>query len=99
MNPKAFIGILRVFSIFVLSEHEKKVKLGFRREQSSYFFIFKGSYLECSDTLYFYNFVGNQDLKFLFENLYLVFKFKTIRLSTLNSVLNSLQLPTTKGPF
>lgn len=95
MNSKAFINVLRVFSIFILSGHEKKKKMVLKREQSSYFFIFKGTYLESSDTLYFYNYLGNQDLKFLFENLHLVFKFKVFHLNRLNTALNCLQIPTT----
>jgi hypothetical protein len=67
-----------------------------KKEQASYFFIFRGSYLEYLDTFCFYNYVGNQDLKFLLENLYLVFKFKAKDPYTLSTTLNSLQLPTTR---
>lgn len=94
LNPKAFIGVLRVFSIFILAAHEKKTRMVIKQEQSSYFCVFKGTYLEYLDTFCFYNYVGNQDLKFLLENLYLVFKFKSRCSSQLQTVLNSLQLPT-----
>jgi hypothetical protein len=93
LNPKAFIGVLRVFSIFILSGHEKKKTLVLKKEQSSYFFIFKGSYLEYLDTFCFYNYVSRQDLKFLLENLHLVFKFKATHSSRLRTTLNCLQLP------
>jgi hypothetical protein len=96
LNPKFFIGILRIFSVFILSGHEKKKKMTLKKEQASYFFIFRGSYLEYLDTFCFYNYVGNQDLKFLLENLYLVFKFKAKDPYTLSTTLNSLQLPTTR---
>ena len=66
-----------------------------KKEQSSHFFIFKGSYLEYLDTFCFYRYISNQDLKFLLENLHLVFKFKAKFLETLNTTLNGLQLPTT----
>lgn len=98
LTPKAFVCVLRTFSIFILSGHEKKRKLVLKKEQSSHFFIFKGSYLEYLDTFCFYNYVGNQDLKFLFENLHLVFKFKARTPRQLNTALNSLQLPTTYDP-
>jgi hypothetical protein len=96
LNPKAFIGVLRVFSIFILSGHEKKKTLVLKKEQSSYFFIFKGSYLEYLDTFCFYNYVSRQDLKFLLENLHLVFKFKATHSSRLRTTLNCLQLPVGK---
>jgi hypothetical protein len=95
LNLKAFIGVLRVFSIFILSGHEKKKQLLLKAEQSSYFCIFKGSYLEYLDTFCFYNYIGNQDLKFLLENLCVVFKFKSKQASQLNTILGCLQLPTT----
>jgi hypothetical protein len=95
LNPKDFIGLLRVFSIFILSGHEKKKKMVLKKEQSCYFFIFKGSYLEYLDTFCFYNYISNQDLKFLLENLYLVFKFKGEDSRRLATVLSCLQLPTT----
>jgi hypothetical protein len=65
-----------------------------KKEQSSYFFIFKGSYLEYLDTFCFYKYISNQDLKFLLENLHLVFKFKVKQPEVLSTALNSLQLPT-----
>ena len=89
------MSILRVFSIFILAEHQKKKKMVLKKEQSSYFFIFEGSYLEYLDNFCFYNYISNQGLKFLLENLHLVFKFKIKGLKILNTTLNSLQLPTT----
>jgi hypothetical protein len=50
LNSKAFISVLRLFSVFILSGHEKKKKMLLRAEQSSSFFVFKGSYLEYLDT-------------------------------------------------
>jgi hypothetical protein len=94
LNTKAFVSIMRVFAVFILAEHEKKKKMILKKEQSSYFFMFNGSYLEYLDTFYFYNCVSNQDIKFLFENLHLVFKFKANKSEVLNTALNSLQLPT-----
>jgi hypothetical protein len=94
LNRKGFIALLRVFSIFILSGHEKKRKMVLKKEQSSYFFIFKGSYLEYLDTFYFYNYISNQDLKFFLENLHLVFKFKSKHRSRLKTELNCLQFPT-----
>jgi hypothetical protein len=96
LNTKAFIGVLRVFSIFILSGHEKRKTLVLKKEQSSYFFIFKGSYLEYLDTFCFYNHVSKQDLKFLLENLHLVFKFKGTQPARLRTALNCLQLPVRK---
>lgn len=96
LNPKAFITILKVFSIFILSSHEKKKKMTLKNEQSSQFFVFKGSYLEYIDTFRFYDYLANQDLKFLLENLNLIFKFKALNPGWLNTVLNSLQVPTTR---
>jgi hypothetical protein len=87
--------MLRLFSVFILSGHEKKKKMGLKKEQSCYFFIFKGSYLEYLDTFCFYTYVGNQDLKFLLENLHLVFKFKGGQPTRLATTLSCLQLPTT----
>jgi hypothetical protein len=95
LNMRAFVGVLRVFAVFILASHEKKTCMVLKQEQSRYFFTFKGSYLEYLDTFCFYNYVGNQDLKFLLENLYLVFKFEPTRLGQLNTTLNSLQVPTT----
>jgi hypothetical protein len=95
LNLKAFVSILRIFSIFILAGHETKTRLVVKQEQSSYFCIFKGTYLEYLDTFCFYNYIGNQDLKFLLENLCLVFKFKSRSPAHLQTILNSLQLPTT----
>jgi hypothetical protein len=95
LNSKAFIGILRVFSIFILGGHEKKKQLVLKKEQSSYFFLFSGSYLEYLDTFCFYSYIGNPDLKFLLENLHLIFKFKSQNMRFLSTTLNSLQLPIT----
>jgi hypothetical protein len=95
LNPKAFISILRVFSIFILAGHEKKTRLGIKQEQGNYFCLFSGTYLEYLDTFCFYGYIGNQDLKFLLENLCLVFKFKSTRPAQLATTLSSLQLPTT----
>jgi hypothetical protein len=95
LNMRAFVGVLRIFAVFILASHEKKTLMVLKQEQSRYFFTFKGSYLEYLDTFCFYNYVGNQDLKFLLENLYLVFKFEPTRLGQLNTTLNSLQVPTT----
>ena len=94
LNLKAFIGLLRVFSVFILSGHEKKKKMVLKKEQSGYFFLFKGSYLEYLDTFCFYNYISNPDLKFLLENLHLAFKFKGSLPLTLSTSLNCLQLPT-----
>jgi hypothetical protein len=94
LNPRAFIGILRVFSIFIVAGHEKKTRMIIKQEQGSYFCLFKGTYLEYLDTFCFYNYIGNQDLKFLLENLYLVFKFKSTYPAQLCTALSSLQLPT-----
>jgi hypothetical protein len=95
LNARAFIGILRVFSIFILAEHEKKKQLVLKKEQSSYFFLFSRSYLEYLDTFCFYSYIGNPDLKFLLENLNLIFKFKSQNLRFLSTTLNTLQLPIT----
>jgi hypothetical protein len=95
LNPKAFIGVLRVFSIFILAEHEKKQRLILKKEQSSYICLFTGTYLEYIDTFCFYNYIGNQDLKFLLENLYLVFKFKSRHPAGVRTLLNCLQFPIT----
>ena len=70
--------------------------MALKNEQSSQFFVFKGSYLEYTDTFRFYDYLANQDLKFLLENLYLIFKFKAINTGWLNTTLNCLQVPTTK---
>jgi hypothetical protein len=100
LNPVAFVGVLRVFSVFILAGHDQKTRLVIKQEQGSYFCLFKGTYLEYLDTFCFYNYIGNQDLKFLLENLYLVFKFKSTSSAQLRTTLSSLQLPTsndTKG--
>jgi hypothetical protein len=94
LQQRAFISLLRVFSIFVLAGHGKNI-LALKKEKSSFFFIFKGSYLECPDTLHFYNYINNLDLKFLLENLHLIFKFKVSHPGRLSTGLNCLQLPTT----
>ena len=86
---------MRVFSVFILSGHEKKKQMLLKSEQSGYFCLFKGSYLEYLDTFCFYNYISNPDLKFLLENLHLVFKFKRSSNLTLSTALNCLQLPTT----
>jgi hypothetical protein len=97
LSLKALIKVLRTFSVFILSSHEKKKHMVLKQEQSSYFFVFKGSYLEYLDTFCFYSYISNQDLKFLLENLYLVFKFKTRLPGSLKTLLNCLQLPVSYG--
>ena len=97
INQRLFISTLRVFSILILAAHEKFF-LVLRQDQGSYFFVFKGTYLEYFDTFYLYSYIGTQDVKFLFENIYLIFKFKTARPSALNTALNSVQIPTTHDP-
>jgi hypothetical protein len=95
LKRAAFVNLLRIFSVFILASHEKRARLILKQEQSSYFCIFKGTYLAYLDTFCFYNYIGNQDLKFLLENLYLVFKFKSKTPEQLKTALSSLQLPIT----
>ena len=78
-----------------MAGHEKKTRMVVKQEQGSYFCLFRGTYLEYLDTFCFYGYIGNQDLRFLLENLCLVFKFKSRYPAQLRTALNSLQLPTT----
>jgi hypothetical protein len=75
LNLKGLLPFLKTFSIFILSNQRKNYPFFLKEETSGYFFYFSGSFLEYTETFRFYEFVTSQDISFLLENLFIVFKF------------------------
>jgi hypothetical protein len=94
LNLKKLTPFLKTFSIFILSNQRKNKTFLLKKETSGFFFYFSGSFLEYIETFKFYDFVTAQDLSFLLENLFIVFKFFCLEKSNaIKTLLNMNQIP------
>jgi hypothetical protein len=96
LNLRHLMPFLKTFSVFILSNHRKNKTFKLKKETSGFFFYFSGSFLEYVETFKFYDFVTAQELSFLLENLFIVFKFFCYKKNNIiKTLLNLNQVPAT----
>jgi hypothetical protein len=91
---KDFVKITKTLAIFIFSNQENKNRLQLKSETSGFFFFFDKTYLEYMETFRFYDFLSSNNLTFLLENIFLIFKFYSKQTKLLlKTFLNSYQIP------